>query len=390
MAGFTSLVAGYELENRTKILSRFTQTIFQAKYLVIRSYDMQLWKIVLLWLISTLSKIYAIGIGVYGFTASSIALEKNLGVMQVLSYCFALSKGALFFLSLLYFTNPKNVHAKFWLIVILAAELFLGLLSGFKSQLFFPFLTIMLANIIITRRVKIKFILPVILSVFLAYALIEPMRAASYGYQSDKQVGASELIDMATTGVKEKKITEDNALPFLYVFLYRNSLGVFLAISENMVNHEHRYYPHFDVARKMIYAPILAYIPRAVWPDKPQISNGGVLYNREILGAPDDMNISIATSTFGYFLLGTHLPLAWIIGFFLLLGMMQYYIYSLFRNNGMGGLIICVGLLMTFAAVEEPQIVIIAYFRELPLFIIFQFLFLYPFGSPAKLRTVNK
>ena len=375
-AGFMALVAGYKTEARTLFISNISAGLFQTKRLLVKGYNLNLGKILALWLISVAIKTYAIYLGVYGFTASALALEKYKGIVQFLLYSSALSKGSLFFLSVLYFREPSKKH-RAMLILMLLIETFFGLLAGFKSQVMFPFIIVFFAYIIVYKKVSFKFLIPVILSLWLAYALVEPMRNASYGYGSDQKTNMSELVEIASAGVKAKDVNTESAYPFLYVLMFRNTLTVYIAIAMRQVEVEHRHFPQFRINEKIFLSPVLAYIPRALWKDKPVINDGGTLYNKDVLGTYEEDNTSIAISPIGFFILDTPAPLLYTIAFFFILGGLQYFVFGLYRNYGFGGLIVCIGMLSIFGLIEEPYSVFVAYFKELPILVVFQYLFLF-------------
>jgi len=324
----------------SKFLNRVIRSSNYVNYLVI----------CLCVLISLVTRILMIRLGVYGFSADYEQVIAAAAYTQYLSMGESLGQLALVGMGLSYFASPRpKLTDTILFLLILTFEVLFGFLSGYKSQVFMPFIIVGL--VFYTQRGRFpKWFLPLVLvGIVLAYAVIEPFRDARH---QDLSFEGTSIGSIATTMVaagSDGSETEDRPSTALSVLARINmthaaSKGIEYA-AMSPVNESG---PNF--LSDLLLSPAHAVIPRMFWDSKPY-QNIGLWYTFEVMGLADPTLSSTAMGPFTYLNFAGG-PVAVVIGFFIV-GLLQRALFDGMRQFGGGGLIVFLGLLRNLVLIDS-------------------------------------
>lgn len=324
--------------------------------------------------ISLIAKLWAIKLGVYGYSSTYDQLIAAASYTQYFAMADSLGKLALVGVALQCFAAPRAAHADrrlLWL--VLGYEVAFGFLSGMKSAVGMPFIIVGIVYYSQHNRFPRWLIPAVVVSVMAAYAVIEPFRAArneGAGFVGTN-IGSivSTMTSASSVNADDGGERASTALSILSRFnmTYIASLGI-----EYAANNSELPAGSPDFLGDIILAPAHALIPRFLWSSKP-LETTGLWYTNQVMGF--DFYSSTAMSPFTYlnFAGGT---LAVILGF-LMVGIFQRGLFDGLRHFGGGGLIVLFGLLGTLANIDSAfNSFIISIIRFLPILIIVQYVLL--------------
>ena len=327
------------------------------------------------------TKLLKLSLGIYGYTAATAALNRYSAILSPLKYLEMVSTAGLLFLAFHVFSFPKDRRALLVLVVATTLEVLFGILSGFKYQVVAPVLVVAIAYLLHYQRLPFKFILPGMVVLFLAYQVVEPFRKAT-GYGGGKQYSTTELVSksLSATASAETGDRKDLILGFFTAISFRTNLSVFSALSMKLGVGDRRFFPDLDTRRQVLLSPVLAYVPRAVWPSKPVLALGGGIFTQQVLRRKDDPT-SVTPGPFGYIALSTG-SVGWMLAFFLVVGVAARIVFYFYEIGG-GGWILYLGLLPTFLSISEPQMFFVNLFKDTPVLLLAQFFLIAGAGRSA-------
>ncbi|MFT7577823.1 MAG: hypothetical protein ACI9XZ_004226, partial [Alphaproteobacteria bacterium] len=124
---------------------------------------------------------FAIGRGVFGIASTVADRQANLALLYGLRSGIMAGSLALFLLLTYVFRrrvdgNPERVLTAIS-IVLIVLNVLTGAMSGFKSQIVMPFVTLAFAKFVAVQRLPLMYPLAACLALVLAYQVIEPYRA---------------------------------------------------------------------------------------------------------------------------------------------------------------------------------------------------------------------
>ncbi len=341
-------------------------------------------KIILsIYLLTFLVRAYMIAIGGYGFASAYSSATIAVNYLEIINLSTSLFKLCLWALALLDY--QQNNRLSTLTLTILGIELLLGLLSGYKSGLIYPLLLIGLAYIMthrtVSRKLVIRFAVSIILLVNVGYFIIEPFRQVLVSGGATQNIDFGYLVDSFTesyettsnTDLTSSQFSENQTESTFDSFMSRTNLTLWTAIALEKLNEADEYNKQARIKEKMLLIPLLAYIPRAFWPDKPERNEGSMFY-KHILKMEGE-GTAVTPGTIGYLLLAFGSPLI-IIPIFALLGVLQHFIFILLQRGG-GGVILFIGLLNGAVFIDEITYTFLPFFKEAPLLIILQSIILY-------------
>lgn len=323
--------------------------------------------------ISLTARLWAIELGVYGYSSTYDDLIAGAAYREYLSMAESLGKLALLGVAILCFGRSRSALVDRQLLwFVLGYEVFFGFVSGFKSAVVMPF--IIVGFVYYSQRGRFpRWLIPaVVVSVMAAFAVIEPFRAArnlDAGFV-DTSLGSIVTTITTATGVATDDGGErpSTALSFLARtnLTYVASLGIEYAANNELPAGS----PEF--LGNIILAPAHAVIPRLFWDSKP-LQNIGLWYTQEVMGLGHFSSTGMSPFTYLNFSGG---PLAVILGF-LIVGILQRGLFDGLRHFGSGGLIVLFGLLGTLANIDSAfNSFFVGIIRLLPILVVAQYLLL--------------
>lgn len=324
--------------------------------------------------ISLIGKLWAIKLGVYGYSSTYEQLIAAANYTQYFAMADSLGKLALVVVALQCFAAPRSAlldRQVLWL--VLGYEVAFGFLSGFKSAVAMPFIIVGIVYYSQRNRFPRWLIPAVVVGLMAAYAVIEPFRVARN--ENAGFVGTS-LGSIVSTMTSASSVNADDggerASSALSIFARSNltwvaSLGIEYAASHNELSAGS---PEF--LGDIILAPAHALVPRFLWDSKP-LQNIGLWYTNQVMGL--DFFSSTAMSPFTYLNFAGG-PLAVILGF-LVVGVFQRGLFDGLRHFGGGGLVVLFGLLGTLVNIDSAfNSFFVGIIRFLPILVVAQYVLL--------------
>lgn len=315
--------------------------------------------------ISLASRLIAIRLGVYGYSSDAGRLSELGGITQYLSMTQGLGQLALVVVALRYFSpTGRTVHVALWFWGLLGYEMVFGFLSGFKSQVAMPIVIAGVCMYLRQGRLPWRWVVFVPVAISMAYAVIEPFRAARY---QDKAFEGTSLTYIAKTmkeaysggGASRQEGGPGTTLSFLARsnYLQIGSLGIEYADSRHLPDSA----PNFLL--NIFLSPIYAVLPRGLFEFKP-LSNLGTWYRIEVMGIIGG-NTSIAMGPFTYLYFAGGL-VAVALGFFFI-GIIQRVVTDVFLASPKAGaaipfLILLPGLVIIDSSYYSIIINLVRYF----------------------------
>ncbi len=283
---------------------------------------------------------YAISLGVFGISSSAQTREVNLAILDYIT--LGMTAGALSFLLLMCHLFRRLETGKGVLgfraaaIGIVFMHLVIAALSGFKSQLVMPFVMLALAKFLVTRRISLAYIVSGVLALVLAYQVVEPFRA----YLAREQLyGQSDIVSLFTglqRSYEQRDLDSNSDVPLGTQIAQRFDLTAMAAIGIEFADREQSAVSKAREMRETLYlAPLLAYVPRALWPSKPLYETGG-WFNTVVLGNPIGTSVGMGPQAWLYLAGG----IAGIVAGFFCIGWLQAILFDGFARAGPGGIII--------------------------------------------------
>ena len=324
--------------------------------------------------ISIGAKLWAIKLGVYGYSSSYDLMIEAASYTQYFAVADSLGKLALVVVAMQCFSSPSSAlvdRQLLWL--LLGYEVAFGFLSGMKSAVVIPFVIVGIVYYSQRNRFPRWFIPAVVFGLMAAYAVITPFRAArnqDAGFDG-KSLGS--IVSTISSSSNPNEMDDgDSASTTLSILTrinqtYIASLGV-----EYAANHEELPVGSPEFLNNIILAPAHALIPRFLWDSKPLETNG-LWYTNEVLGL--DFVSSTAMSPFTYLNFAGG-PFAIILGF-LAVGILQRGLFDGLQHFGAGGLIVFLGLLGGLVGIDNSfNNFFISLIRYIPMLVVAQYLLL--------------
>ncbi|QDG51681.1 hypothetical protein FIV42_13250 [Persicimonas caeni] len=319
------------------------------------------------------SRLLLVQLGAFGYSAD-ISQLYALGPYLFYINLFAdLGMLSLVGIALYYFASDYPRPFTLGLLLgVLGAEIFFGLLSGFKGAVVMPIIVVGVCYYIVKGRVPKMQILAAFALVFLAYQIVEPFRQLRVSDSSFDNQSASYLTD-TITGIASGKVdtgysadVSDTAIEVLA----RKNTTAFAAMAmrakeDGVIKHKSQVFQ-----RDLLLSPAYAVIPRLIWRSKPT-QDIGEWYNRVVLGNP--FRNAVGMSPVGYLYIAGG-ALAVLLGF-LVLGLTQRVLLEGFLFAGAGGVIVFLGLLDNMVRIDNAfYAVFVEMIRYVPLLFVAQLL----------------
>jgi hypothetical protein len=320
-------------------------------------------------IISTISRILQVKLGVFGYSSTSYDRLVELGsYTQFLSIGASLGRGALLLYSLTFYNGNSNQKSKLILYFIILNELVWGLLSGFKSAVVIPFIIVFITYYVSNGKFLFRWLLFAIIGLSIAYTLIEPFRATR-NIESDSDISSlGQIVSIFRDSRNLDLEVSTNEVSVLTAFLSRSNLTWIGSLGIEYKDNSERTIEDPDFLGNIILSPFHAFIPRFLWGDKP-LANLGLWYNQVVLGMKNNSSTAMGPVTYLYFAGGVFM----VIIFFYFLGILQRYIFFTLKPwQNISGAFIYLTIFSTITVIDSSiNSIIISLLRDIPLTVLF-------------------
>jgi len=345
--------------------------------------------IILLGLVSLLTQIQ---LGVWGYGTSEEVFEKYSAYAQWFAYA---DRAQLLIVMVLAYSihsinrNPsKTVIILFYL--LLAFLCFQGFLFGSKGMVIYPIVVAGIGAYLGTGRIIVKYIYLSIALLAIAFVTIEPYRTVKSIYPdatfTESLAMLREVPDLIELETIEDELTFGDRLEDMS-FWFFGRLDQF-SFGANAIEYKDRYGIPYnpdsdnpDFLGSIIYAPVLAFVPRLIWKDKPRDQIGG-WYNDSITNTPYYSATEFGAVAYAYYA-GGGIAIFLVFSFF---GVMQRIIFEIFfKLKNIQGLLTYFALVLPITFIESAiGGVITGFIRAIPIVLLVIFLIFLDYESLFK------
>jgi hypothetical protein len=338
----------------------------------------------LIFIFAIAARLYAINLGIYGYSQSQAKLNASIGIAYILMSFTELTSLCLLIVSFAYFRNQKNFNYKFTFFIMIIVEIGFGMLSGMKSAVVMPLVLSFITYYLVNNKFHKGFIVAVAIFIIIAYLIIEPFRiikARDANFQSTPTSIVNTMVDAYLMN-KRTKIVYGNENIFESI-ISRNAYLLTAAKSIQFGDEPGLGPKDPDFLEKIYTIPVQTFIPRLIWSNKPVEDIGG-WYSVNVWGSTSASSVAMTPIGFLYFAGGFVFI---VLGFFLI-GIMQKTLWQFYLAGG-GQILIFLALLSTVVLVDSAFNGIIVYWmRFLPAFIFLQY-FILKKDRPLKSSMIN-
>jgi hypothetical protein len=329
--------------------------------------------VLFLFISSIVARLISIQLGLFGYSQSPENREEYGAVMNILYLIGSLGSFTLLAYSIFYFTYNNG---KILFIIVFIIELIFGILSGMKSQIMMPFFITLFSYYLVRHKINRQIFAYAILSIFLAYYIVEPFRILRYvdkNFQSNPSYIIRTLTDSYEMN-KRLKLVENQRIDQTFLqFLGRLEYTLTTARAIQYKDQVGLSTSDPDFEERLLTILPQAFIPRAFWEGKT-IENNTQWYSYRVWGSTATNSVAYSPIGFLYFAGGSIGTVFYIVLFFGLFGTMQKILFK-FLNRGGGGIIVYAGLLMSVVIIDSTvNTIFVDWIRMLPALFILQYM----------------
>jgi hypothetical protein len=323
---------------------------------------------------------FGIGLGVFGMASAAEAREENIELLDLINQGMQAGSLSLFLLLTYVFKSSaqgkpiKALAIVSGLLVVL--HLFVGALSGFKNQLVMPFVMLAFAKFVATRKISLSYILSTCVALIVAYQVIEPFRAYLWRNSAHGSMEVASLIEALLKSQEERNLMAETPISLGAQIASRFDLTGMTAVGIAAAADGTIAEKGAEFAESLYLAPILAWVPRTLWPGKPTY-HSGVWFSNVVLGHMEDTVTSVGMGPVTWlYMMGGVTAVAF---GFLALGVLQCILFEGLACSGAGGFVVFLGGVMTLVIVpSDLGPAFTGLLRVLPLAALAQFILLRP------------
>ena len=318
------------------------------------------------------ARLYAINLGIYGFTQSEEKLTASIGIAYILIAITEIISLCLLVISFAYFRNRKNFSYKFTFYLLLITEIGFGVLSGMKSAVVMPILLAFITYYLVNNKIHKGLIVTAFIFLVIAYLIIEPfrqIRMKDLNFQSNPAYIVETMVDAYFLN-KQRQVVYGTENPFTSI-ISRNSYLLAASKSIQFAEKQGLGENDPDFLEKIYTLPLQAFLPRLVWKSKP-VEDFARWYSVNVWGSTATAAVAMTPMGFLYFA-GGYLFI--VLGFFLI-GILQKTLWQFYLAGG-GQLLVFLAMLSTVVLIDSAFNGMIVYWmRYIPVFIFLQTLIL--------------
>jgi hypothetical protein len=242
--------------------------------------------------------IFASIFGAYGFFKTSINLESPPLWHGILSYAINLSMLMSFIVFLSTYRQSGSLRIRH--LFLISIWIFSGFLSGYKAQVLVPIILLSIAAWS-TRRLNYIHFTSLILALISAYLVVQPMREIAIYGRGETGADTAFITAISSNVFKSEKIVTIQNQVLKRLDYSETAINTLYAERVGMVEKYKK-----SLSDQYILLPLLVFIPRFLWPEKPLADMGRQLsidmdsnsFNSITPSAP-----VVSYMTGGYFLL---------------------------------------------------------------------------------------
>ena len=333
--------------------------------------------VALLILLSLAAFLVSVRLGVFGYSAEAQSLTETNAIR---GWLYVASNGgslSLLVLAVAVHTERfrRNALILALFVLVLIWQVVLGFLSGFKSQVVIPALIVAVVRYAMTRRLPIFWLVLGALMLGAAFQVVDSFRTARHADGSFDATSVKSIAGTVVRAASDEAGTarrDDSRAPRWYRFVGRSDLFTYTSEAiafEQAHDGLPRGAPNF--AKSLYMAPINAYVPRVLWPEKESMQFGRWFYVR-VLGRSKRSHTAVAMGPVGFLNFAGGF---WMVLFgFTFIGMLQRIVWESFKDNGVGGLIAYLSMVAGLAMFPSNLGGFLAGFlRTLPFILIAQY-----------------
>ena len=326
-----------------------------------------------------------INLGIYGYAVSDEVLKEHASQAQFFSY---IEQAQLICIMILAFSlhssrEPLKVERILFysLLIFLIAQ---GFLFGSKGKVLFPLLAAGIAAYAYTGIVMKRYIVTTVVALGIAFVTIEPYRIVKNLYPDATFKESVSLFMEVPEILNEERIEEDISLydrleDLTWWFVGRNDNFSF---SANAIEYKDRYgipdNNNPDFLGSIIYSPVLAFVPRFIWKNKPR-DQIGAWYEDSIMHSPHYSASAFGAIGYSYYAGGV-IAVALCFFFF---GIFQRVVYEcFFKLRNQQGFLIYIALILPVTQIySNVGGTITGFFRLIPVVLVGIFLIFFDYTA---------
>lgn len=318
-----------------------------------------------------LSFVVQINLGIYGYGISDEVLRENASSAQTFRYIDQAQLVCIMILAYSLHSSKEPLRRERFIFYILLAFLILqGFLFGSKGKVIFPLLAAGMAAYAYSGKIIKTYVISTTVILAIAFITIEPYRIVKNIYPDATFMESLSLLREVPETLQTESIEEDVTLydrleDFTWWLVGRSDNFSF---SANAIEFKDRYgipdNDNPDFVGSIIYSPILAFVPRFIWKNKPR-DQIGLWYENTIMQSPFYSASAFGAIGYSYYAGGT-IAVALI---FLFFGICQRILYEcFFKLHNLQGFLLYIALIIPVTLISsEVGGVITGFIRLIPI-----------------------
>jgi len=330
-------------------------------------------------------------LNIYGYNSNQESLGIYIHYRYLLHLALNVNYIILIILTFFLFKEKQKIKFKFFYLLFLIIFLLFGIFSGFKSDVFFPFLTIFVIFYILKNKFSFKIFFLTIFFTYFSYYSIEYLRNNIAATETKKSFSNfKESLDVYNNYFFETKNLNGEKT---YLSEFENKT---IAIGQRLNNFNEAILilnftdlnPDFlknsetpKFLNSILISPITAIVPRIIWNNKPTNLEGAWAANilkkyhckkNNIICGPAVGSSAMSSFLYLYFAGGIFIVFL----FYFFLGILQNIIFNLFNpGKFLAPTLIFLILLPKISLIDSAIYGIISFFfREFIILLILQYL----------------
>lgn len=335
--------------------------------------------------IGVVSLVVQINLGIYGYGVSDEVLREYASQAQLHRYIDQAQLVCIMILTFSLHSSRKPLRAHRMIFYLLLIFLILqGFLFGSKGKVIFPLMAAGIAAYFYTGQVMKRYVVSVVVILAIAFVTIEPYRIVKNLYPDATFMESLSLLREIPETLETETIEEDISLyermeDLTWWFLGRSDNFSF---SANAIEFKDRYgipdNDNPDFLGSIIYSPVLAFVPRFIWKNKPR-DQVGLWYENTIMQSPYYSQTAFGAIGYSYYAGGV-IAIALI---FLFFGICQRIVYEcFFKLNNLQGFLIYIALILPITQIySNVGGLLTGFMRLIPVILIGSFLIFFDYST---------